>query len=95
MRPVDLYRGVKPPSQRFDPCSNPEYQAVYEEASAMWDELEQRGIPKDLILKWEGAQNKLTATEVELMWCFAFNEGMEFQRTIGADTKNCDLSLKK
>lgn len=95
MRPIDIYRANRSPASRFDSFSNPEYKAAYEEVCALWNELEKYDVPKDFANKLEESHSRLNAIEVELMWCFAFNEGIEFQRTIGTPTKDCDLSLRE
>ena len=94
MRTIDLYRGQKPPCHEFDPYPNPEYQAAFAEASAALDELEKYNVPQELIQKIDSTHNRLTATELDLMWCFAFEKGMAFQKNLGAAVKDLDVSVK-
>lgn len=94
MRTIDLYRGVKPPCHEFDPYPNSAYQEAFQEASAALDELEKYDVPKELIMKIDTAHNRLTATELDLMWCFAFEKGMAFQRNLELETKDFDVSVK-
>lgn len=94
MRTIDLYRGIKPPCHEFDPYANPEYQDALREASAVLEELAKYNVPQELILKIDSTQNRLTATEVDLMWCFAFEKGMAFQKNLGRETKDFDVSVK-
>lgn len=94
MRTIDLYRGVKPPCHEFDPYPNPAYQAALQEASAALDELAKYNVPQELIMRIDTSHNRLTATELDLMWCFAFEKGMAFQKNLGLETKDYDVSVK-
>lgn len=94
LRTIDLYRGIKPPCHEFDSYSNPEYQTALEKASALLEKLKEYNVPQDLILEIEDAHSNLTATELDLMWCFAFEKGMAFQRNLGREPKDYDISAK-
>ena len=85
MRTIDLYRGDKPPCHEFDPYPNPAYQVALQEASAALDELAKYDVPQELIMRIDTSHNRLTATELDLMWCFAFEKGMAFQRNLGLE----------
>lgn len=95
MRTIDIYRGIKPPCQEFDPYPNPAYQAALHEASLILNELAKYNVPQELIFKIDEAHNKLTATEVDLMWCFAFEKGMAFQRNLTLETKDFDIAVEE
>lgn len=94
LRTIDLYRGIKPPCHEFDSYSNPKYQAALEAASAAMEKLKEYNVPQDLILEIDDAHSHLTATELDLMWCFAFEKGMAFQRNLGREPKDYDISVK-
>lgn len=94
MRSIDLYRGIKPPCHRFDPFFNPEYQRAFQEAAAAIKELEKYDIPHELIDRIDKTHNALTATEVDLMRCFAFAEGIEFQKSLCTDIKHYDVTAE-
>lgn len=85
MRIIDIYRGSPAPANQFNIFSHPEYQKASKELSLLWKELEQHQIPPALLNKIEAAQNRLSAVELDLMWCFAFSHGVEFQ---------CELNKK-
>ena len=94
MRTIDLYRGVKPSCHEFDPYPNPAYQEALLEASAALDELAKYNVPQELIMRIDTSHNRLTATQLDLMWCFAFEKGMVFQKNLGRETKDFDVSVK-
>lgn len=93
MRPIDFYRGKNPPCHQFDPFFNPEYQKALAEVGKAEKILRDYGVPTEMIEQYDTAQNHLTATELDLMWCFAFAAGMEFQRNLTTDIAHCDVSV--
>lgn len=95
LKVIDIYRGVNPPSHRFDSYDNPAYRKALEAVNAALEKLAPYNIPKEILNEIDRTQNFLTQTELELMWCFAFQEGMDFQKTLGGDVKNYDLSIQK
>ena len=94
MRTIDLYRGQQPPCHEFDPYPNPEYQATFAEATAAMEELAKYNVPEELIQKIDSVHSKLSSIELDLMWCFAFEKGMAFQKNLGATVKDFDISVK-
>lgn len=93
MRPIDFYRGTNPPCHQFDPYFNPEYQKALGAVDEAEKLLIEHGVPAEIIEQYESAQNNLTSTELDLMWCFAFAAGMDFQRNLTTDTIHCDVSV--
>jgi len=93
MRPIDCYRGSNPPCHEFDPFFNPEYQKALKELDSAEEALRAYGVPQELIEAYDTAQNKLTCTELDLMWCFAFQKGIQFQQNLMVETRYCDVSV--
>ena len=93
MRPIDLYRGIEPPSQRFSTFFNPACREARKNLAEAWEKLKKYGIPHDLLDEIDTRQNELTVVELELMWCFAFKEGMEFQDHLGRGVEHMDIFL--
>ncbi len=93
MRPIDIYRGADGLCTQFNPRFNPEYETALQEERKARKQLEVYDIPKEVIEKLEEAHDNRTSTEVELMGCFAFQQGMEFQRNLGTDPRHCDISI--
>lgn len=93
MRPIDLYRGTNPPCHQFDPYFNPEYQQALGQVDKAEKLLIDYGVPAELLEQYESAQNQLNSTELDLMWCFAFQKGMQFQQNLWVDTRHCDVSV--
>ena len=42
----------------------------------------------------DSLNNELSAIELELMWCFAFKKGIEFQKNLEQKTSEIDLSVR-
>ena len=95
MRPIDVYRGENAPFHQFDPFFNPEYQKAFRQVCEAEEQMRQFGVPYELLEQYDSAQNNQTAIELELMWCFAFAAGMEFQRNLTTDVEYCDVSVFK
>ena len=92
MRVIDLYRGIKPPCDEYNPAYHPEYQAALDDAIAALNELDKYNVPKEVSERIDVTNNRLAAVQVDLMWCFAFEKGMAFQKNLTSDLKDMDLS---
>ena len=95
MRTIDIYRGMYPPSQRFNPFFHSEYQKASKAVDDALDELKALGVPKSVINKVDSAYSNQTAVELELLWCFAFKEGITFERSINETVVACDISNRE
>ena len=95
MRTIDIYRGMHPPSQRFNPFFHSEYQKASKAVDDALDELKALGVPKSVINKVDSAYSNQTAVELELLWCFAFKEGITFERSINETVVACDISNRE
>ena len=94
MRTIDIYRGKHPPSQRFNPFFNPAYQKASKAVNEALDELKALGVPNSVISKIDSAYSDRTLVELELLWCFAFKEGISFQKSLDESASDCNISIK-
>lgn len=92
MRTIDIYRGMHLPSQRFNPFFHSEYQKASKAVDEALDVLKALGVPNSVINKVDSAYSNQAAVELELLWCFAFKEGITFERSINETVVACDIS---
>ena len=93
MRIFDLYRIINLPDQRFNAFHHPKFQKALQKLDAVEERMKQAGLENPLLEEWEDAKTELACVELELMFCFAFAEGMEFQRSLNTNVNEIDISI--
>ena len=93
MRTIDIFRGMHPPCQRFNPFFHSEYQKATKAVDDALDELKALGVPNSVLNRVDSAYSNQSAVELELLWCFAFKEGMTFQKSIDETVNEYDISI--
>lgn len=78
----DIFAGKKVPMDIFYPNEVPEYVEAMETLSGILSELKALGIPDEVILRLDAAQNHVKAVETELMFCHAVRFGAQLQREL-------------
>ena len=78
----DIFAGEKAPMDIFCPNEVPEYVEATKTLAGILSEVKTHGVPEEVILRLDAAQNHVKAVETELMFCYAVRFGARLQREL-------------